>query len=98
MYEVLGVEKSATNREIKRAYRKRAIELHPDKNPKSQAAEFERKFVELANAYEILADEEKRKKYDANPGFVDGEFDCRQTILAYLLLNCLLSYHRMNVF
>ncbi|HRU14467.1 MAG TPA: molecular chaperone DnaJ [Anaerohalosphaeraceae bacterium] len=61
-YEVLGVEKTATPEEIKRAYRKKAIQYHPDKNPGDKEAEA--KFKECAEAYEVLSDPEKRKRYD----------------------------------
>ena len=61
-YEVLGVGKSATAEEIKKAYRKLAIQYHPDKNPDDKAAE--EKFKEAAEAYEVLSDQEKRAKYD----------------------------------
>ena len=61
-YEVLGVSKNATAEEIKKAYRKKAIEFHPDKNPGDKAAE--EKFKEAAEAYEILSDTQKRQRYD----------------------------------
>ncbi len=61
-YEVLGVSKTATPDEIKRAYRKLAIKYHPDKNPGDKAAE--EKFKEAAEAYDVLSNEEKRQKYD----------------------------------
>lgn len=61
-YEVLGVSKSATADEIKKAYRKLAIQFHPDKNPDNPAAED--KFKEGAEAYEILSNIEKKQRYD----------------------------------
>ncbi len=61
-YEVLEVSRSATAEEIKKAYKKKAIQYHPDKNPGDATAE--EKFKEAAEAYEILSDENKRAKYD----------------------------------
>ncbi len=61
-YEVLGVSKSANADEIKKAYRKAAIQFHPDKNPDDKAAE--EKFKEAAEAYDVLSDEQKRARYD----------------------------------
>ncbi|MCB9225744.1 MAG: molecular chaperone DnaJ [Chitinophagales bacterium] len=61
-YEVLGVTKSATIIEIKKAYRKVALKYHPDRNPDNPAAE--EKFKEAAEAYEVLGNEDKKAKYD----------------------------------
>ena len=61
-YEVLGVSKTATTEEIKKAYRQKAIQYHPDKNPGDKSAE--EKFKEAAEAYEVLGNEDKRKRYD----------------------------------
>lgn len=61
-YEVLGVNKSASQDDIKKAYRKKAFEHHPDRNPESKAAE--EKFKEAAEAYEVLSDEDKKARYD----------------------------------
>lgn len=61
-YEVLGVGKGATKDEIKKAYRKKAIEFHPDKNPGNKEAED--KFKEAAEAYEVLSNDDKRARYD----------------------------------
>jgi len=61
-YEVLGVSKTASDADIKRAYRRMAMKYHPDKNPDDKGAE--EKFKECAEAYEVLSDPEKRKRYD----------------------------------
>jgi curved DNA-binding protein len=61
-YKIIGVDKSATQDEINKAYRKLALKYHPDKNPDDKQAE--EKFKELSEAYEVLKDPEKRKKYD----------------------------------
>jgi molecular chaperone DnaJ len=61
-YKILGVEKSATEKDIKQAYRRLARKHHPDVNPGSK--ESEEKFKEVSEAYEVLSDEEKRRKYD----------------------------------
>jgi molecular chaperone DnaJ len=61
-YEILGISKSATADEIKKAYRKVAMQYHPDRNPGDKAAE--EKFKEAAEAYEILSDADKKAQYD----------------------------------
>lgn len=61
-YEVLGVDKSASEAEIKKAYRKKAIQYHPDKNPGDKQAE--EKFKEAAEAYDVLSNADKRARYD----------------------------------
>jgi len=69
-YEILGVGKNASQEEIKKAYRKVAIQFHPDKNPDNREAE--EKFKEAAEAYEVLSSSEKKAHYDrfghARPG------------------------------
>ncbi len=61
-YEILGVSKKASQEEIKKAYRQKALKHHPDKNPDDKDAE--KKFREAAEAYEVLRDQNKRAKYD----------------------------------
>jgi curved DNA-binding protein len=61
-YKILGVDRSATAEEIKKAFRKLAVKYHPDKNPGDKKAE--ERFKEVNEAYDVLSNEEKRKKYD----------------------------------
>src|SRR5277367_4499877 len=61
-YELLGVQRTAAPEELKKAYRKQAMQWHPDRNPGDKAAE--QKFKELSEAYEVLKDEQKRAAYD----------------------------------
>lgn len=72
-YNTLGVEKDASEAEIKKAYRKLALDYHPDRNPDNQDAE--NKFKEISEAYEVLGDPEKRQMYDqyghTNPQNID---------------------------
>lgn len=79
-YKILGISKSASLHDIKKAYRKLAKELHPDKNKDDPNAS--QKFHDIGAAYEVLSDEEKRKKYDRcgedclqKDGMMDGGMD-----------------------
>uniref|UniRef100_A0A3P8U7D3 DnaJ homolog subfamily B member 11 n=1 Tax=Amphiprion percula TaxID=161767 RepID=A0A3P8U7D3_AMPPE len=81
-YKILGVTKSASIRDIKKAYRKLALQLHPDRNqddPKAQD-----KFADLGAAYEVLSDEEKRKQYDAygEDGLKEGHHSSHNDIFS----------------
>jgi molecular chaperone DnaJ len=73
-YEVLGVERGASADEIKRAYRKKALEFHPDRNKDDPSAEA--KFKEAAEAYDVLSDQAKRQRYDqfGHAGMGQGSF------------------------
>ena len=62
-YDILGVPRTATADEIKKAYRKLAVKYHPDKNPGDTAAE--EMFKKINTAYDVLGDEEKRRQYDS---------------------------------
>src|ERR1035437_3810770 len=61
-YEILGVERNASKDELKKAYRKLAMQYHPDRNPDNKDAE--EKFKEAAEAYEVLTNEDKKARYD----------------------------------
>ncbi len=73
-YDILGVEKNASDEDIKKAFRKLALKYHPDKNPGDKAAE--EKFKDINEAYQVLSDNEKRSNYDqfgtAEPGAQGG--------------------------
>ena len=58
-YEILGISRNATQEEVKKAYRKRALQFHPDRNQSDPEAE--KKFKEISAAYEVLGDEKKRQ-------------------------------------
>jgi len=68
-YETLGVEKNASNEEIKKAYRQLALKYHPDRNSSDKGAE--KKFKEMNEAYQVISDSEKRARYDQY-GSADG--------------------------
>src|SRR5437660_6585628 len=71
-YEVLNIERTATEEDIKKSYRKLAVKFHPDKNPGDKTAE--EKFKEIGEAYEALSDPQKRAAYDQ---FGHAAFDAR---------------------
>jgi len=72
-YEILGIQKTSTQDEIKKAYKKNALKWHPDRNGGSKEAE--EKFKQISLAYQVLNDENKRRMYDLNGCIEDGDFD-----------------------
>jgi len=71
LYQVLGVSKTASQNEIKSAYRKLAVKYHPDKNPGDKAAE--EKFKQITAAYDVLSDETKRRQYDSYGSYATSD-------------------------
>lgn len=71
-YETLGVDKSSSEAEIKRAHKKMALKWHPDKNP-DQKEKAQKEFIEIQKAYEVLGDPDKRKRYDNQKSFFSDE-------------------------
>ena len=94
-YKVLGVDKNASEDEIKKAYRKKAMEFHPDKNPDNPEAES--KFKEAAEAYDTLSTPDKKASYDrygsngnpfggggGNPDIGDAAYDTQRVAAAFI--------------
>mmetsp|Transcript_58751 Transcript_58751/g.110047 ORF Transcript_58751/g.110047 Transcript_58751/m.110047 type:complete len:319 (+) Transcript_58751:54-1010(+) len=71
-YKILGVDRNATQEEIKKAYKKEAMKWHPDKHPADKREEAQRRFTQLASAYETLSDVEKRREHDSGGGKSHG--------------------------
>ncbi len=81
LYEILGVAKTASQSEIKSAYRKLAVKYHPDKNPGDKAAE--EKFKKITAAYDVLSDETKRRQYDSYGSYATSDAYGSQNTGAY---------------
>ncbi|XP_065266076.1 dnaJ homolog subfamily B member 6-like [Emys orbicularis] len=72
-YDILGIQRNASADDIKKAYRKLALKVHPDKNPENREAA-ERKFIQVSKAYEVLSDAKKRDVYDmSSEGGISGK-------------------------
>jgi len=69
-YEVLGVKKSASADDLKKAYRKLAMQYHPDRNSGDKGAE--QRFKDISEAYEVLSDDKKRQRYDSGADLEEG--------------------------
>src|SRR3989338_3458161 len=74
-YSTLGVSKGATKEEIKKAYKKLAMQYHPDRAPDDKKQSYEEKFKEISEAAAVLSDDKKRQQYDqfGDSGFTGGE-------------------------
>ena len=97
-YEVLGVQKNASEAELKKAYRRLAMKYHPDRNTGDEAKEAEKKFKEAKEAYEVLTDGQKRAAYDqfghagVDPSMGGGAVELLSSNIA-LTLNCRLFFY-----
>lgn len=77
LYKILGVERDASDEDIKKAYRKLSLQYHPDKQvgkPEEEKKEAEDKFKEISNAYSVLSDPDKKRKYDMGGSFDFADF------------------------
>jgi len=74
-YEILGISRNASDEEIKKAYRKLAMQYHPDRAPADKKKEYEEKFKEISEAYAVLSDKQKRAQYDQfGHAGIDGKY------------------------
>lgn len=97
-YKTLGVDKSATPQQIKKAYRKLAMKWHPDKNPNNKE-EAESKFKQIGEAYSVLSDETRRKQYDVRDQFEpNAQFNPRNQGTNYTQSNNFSSDQAQQIF
>ena len=92
-YEVLGVQRNASEADIKKAYRQLAKKYHPDMNKGDKAAEAEEKFKEVNEAYSVLSDAEKRRQYDSmgHDAFTQAQAPARAALAASAVLAAALA-------
>lgn len=96
LYEILGVEVDATAHQIKRAYRKLAKRMHPDKLPDSEKVSGAEKFRELTNAYEVLSDPQRQQHYDETVTIPKASMSDPEKQLNALLANFIMHAMQQN--
>jgi len=94
-YKIMGLDKDATEKDIKKMYRKLALEYHPDKNPGNQEAE--EMFKKISEAYQVLSDTTKRAAYDNTSMSSPFIFSGRQSFNPFVVFNNFQQAHTHNI-